>query len=191
MDPIAEIKPNVKKAYAFTAAKVFGVAGLIIGFLFYLNRIVGLAIFSELLSDAGYSLSASQALTWFGAAVVAISLLLMFACHVRLSQIRYVFYADMLVTYTSAYMVQINETKVPYANVARVTADSGGIANSLLKTGSVNIETSGMQTGIVLQYVDNAEQVAADVLTLINKYKTNMAAQELEQKRFRQIIDRE
>ncbi|MFH2027721.1 MAG: hypothetical protein ABIJ08_01150, partial [Nanoarchaeota archaeon] len=168
---LAELRPNTKKIVLATFSKIITVVVLIFVCYSFINFFVDFRVFDELataLTSLGLEVSAlSIAVPFilFGLISLGIVLLLEFLFSGRE---KYLFYEDHLQIFRNMGIYQLAENTVYYKNIAKITFETIPIA----KTGHITLELTGTsEKEFTLQFIDDTQQVASDILRLINQWK--------------------
>ncbi len=119
--PLAEIKPNIKKAFIFNLLIVGGVVFLIICLLIYLNNIVGLNVFFDVLKQLDVRISPFAVITWSIFLILLFTGFLLILNYVMLSKNVYTIYSDKIVYSRNLFIMQLNEQIIPYSNVTKIS----------------------------------------------------------------------
>lgn len=184
---IAEIKPNIKKAFILNIM-IIGVAViLIIAMLIFLNSVVGLDVFLDSFKELGINISTAVLLSYSIFSILFITGLLLILNYVTLGKIRYTLYQDKITYSKSLFIMQISDKTIPYANIAKITYKN----KPFLNTAKIILELTGMkESKIELDFIDDAEEVVGKIQELIKDYRANYYAQYSQNYRFQNIIDR-
>ena len=119
--PIAEIKPSIKKAFISNIVIVLVIVTLIIGFMVYLNTIVGLDVFLVTFRDIGFNISPASLVGWFIFLVLFFTSLLLFLNYVALAKVSYTLYPDKIAYSKSFFIMQVSDKVVPYSNISKIS----------------------------------------------------------------------
>lgn len=185
--PIAEIKPNIKKAFLSNILLVFVIVALIIGTLIYLNSVVGLDIFLDSFKEIGVVISPSSLLFWFISLILFFTILSLILNYIALGKITYTFYPDKMVYGRSFFIMQLSDKTIPYANIAKVSYES----KSFLNTAKVGLDLTGMkESKIEIDFIDDAQEVVKRIQELIANYRANYYAKYAQDYRYQNIMDR-
>ncbi len=183
--PVAEIKPDIKKAFISDISVIVLVAGSIIFALIYLNSIVGLGMFIDTLKELGIRIS--------GAALIGGSIFLLFFItaiilimdYVALGKSGYILYPDKLLYTKNIFIIQLKEESIPYANIAKISFKK----KSFLNTFDIILELTGLKKDQVkIGYIDDAQEVAAKLQQLIMEYKSRYYAEYTQNYRLKNIM---
>lgn len=185
--PIAEIKPNIKKAFELNLLIVGAIVALIIAILIYLHIIVGLDIFLDTFGMLGIKISPLTLLGQSIFLIIFITTLLLILNYITLGKITYTLYPDKLVYSQSFFVVHIHNKTVPYSNIAKITYKN----RVFLNTSNIILELTGMKENKVeLSFIDNSEEVVKKIQDLIRRYRANYYAQYTQDYRYQNIMDR-
>lgn len=184
---IAEIKPNITKAFISNLISVGVIVVLIIGVLVFLNEVVGLEIFLEAFGELGVTISAASLLYWSISLILFFTLLLLILNYINLGKVSYTLYPDKIVYSKIFFMTQLSEKIIPYPNITKITYED----KSLLKTSKIILELTGVKKSrMELDFIDNAEEIVKQIHDLITKYRANYYAKYSQDYRFQHIIDK-
>jgi len=185
--PIAEIKPNIKKAFILNILIVGGGVILIIALLIYLNSIVGLDIFLDTFAELGIFISPTAVLFYFIGFILFITAFLLILNYVALGKTGYTIYPDKIVYSRSLFIMQISDKTVPYANIAKITYER----KPFLNTAKIIVDLTGMKENKVeLNFIDDAEEVAKKLQELVREYRSKYYARYSQEYRYQNIMDR-
>lgn len=184
--PIAEIRPDIKKAFISNIFHVLVVVVLIVGTLIYLNSIVGLDVFLDTFALFGINISTSAVVFWFILLTLLFTTILLILNYVNLGKLTYTLYPDKLEYGKSFFILQTSKV-IPYANIAKITYKD----KSFLNTSKITIDLTGMkESKLELDFIDNAEEVVGKIQGLIQNYKANYYAKYSQDSRYQNIIDK-
>ena len=185
--PIAEIKPNVKKAFLSNLVLVGIILIFIIMIAIYLNSIVGLGIFIDTFRELGIEISASSVIGWFIFLAVFFTALLMIMNYISLGKVTYTLYPDRMTYSKSLLIVQVSDKTIPYQNIAKI----GYEKKSVMVTAKIIIELTGTkESRIEIDFIDNPEEAMRQIQDAINKYRANYYAQYSQDYRVNTIMSR-
>lgn len=185
--PIAEIKPNIKKAFIANLLFVFSIVALVISTLIYLNAVVGLNVFIESFKEIGIIISPSSLLFWFIVLILFFTALLLILNYISLGKISYTIYPDKINYSRSFLIMQISDKTIPYANIAKVFYEN----KSFLKTSKVVLELTGMkESKVEIDYIDDAQELIRKIQELVSNYRANYYAKYSQDYRYQNIMDR-
>ncbi|MBU0628679.1 MAG: hypothetical protein KKC75_05785 [Nanoarchaeota archaeon] len=184
---LAEIRPNVKKAFISNLVFVGITVTLIIGIVLYLNSIVGLDVFLDTFREFGIEVSASSIIRWFIFFVILFTVLLLIKNYASLGKVAYTLYPDKLVYSKSLLIFQVSAKEIPYQNIAKISYEK----KSTLSAGKIVIDLTGIkETKMELEFIDNPEEVMKQMQDAINKYRANYYAQYSQDYRFQNIMSK-
>ena len=184
--PIAEIRPNVKKAFISNIFFVSLIVALIIGTLIYLNSLVGLSIFLDTFKDFGIIISPSVLLFWFIMIIIVFTALLLIMDYINLGKITYTLYPDRINYGRSLFIMQLSDKVIPYANIAKISFGE----MTFLKTAKVRLDLTGMKgSSIDIDYIDNPQEVVEEIHRLVGEYKSKYYARYSQDYRYQNIMD--
>jgi len=184
--PIAEIKPNIKKAFLSNILFVSLIVAAVIATLVYLNNVVGLDVFIITFKEIGITISPSKLLAWFIIFILFITALLLILNYIVLAKISYTLYPDKILYGRSFFIVQLTSQEIPYSNISKVSYES----TPLLHTAKVVLSITGMKRSkIEIEYIDNAPELVNQLQNLINTYRANYYAKYSEDYRYQNIMD--
>jgi hypothetical protein len=184
---IAEIKPNINKAFLLNLLIVLAIVAGIIGLLVFLNMEVGLDLFVDTFQMVGIEIN-PQSLLWeaIGTILVVTSLLLIMN-YVSLGKVTYTLYPDRIVYSKSFFIFQAGKKETPYGNVTKVYYHE----KPFLNTAKIILELSGLrQSRMEMDFMDHPGEVAARLQELIREYRSKYYAQYSQQYRLDSIMDR-
>jgi len=191
--PEAELKPNVGKVILYSFLKFLGSLAIIGALLFILNYFIDFGIFStalEGLSRAGINIDTSNLGKFIMLSVISSFVVAGFVLLLEfqtVSKTRYEFYQDHLTAYQNFLIVQLSEKTIPYQNIVKVTFEEV----PLLNVGHINIDLTALpEKSIRLRFIENAGQVASDILKLTTDYKSRMYTQRGEEYKYEDILAR-
>lgn len=185
--PIAEIKPNIKKAFELNLLLVGAIVTLIIAILIYLHIIVGLDIFLDTFGMLGIKISPLILLGQSIFFIIFITTLLLIINYITLGKITYTLYPDKLVYSQSFFVMHIHDKVVPYANIAKITYKN----RVFLNTSNIVLELTGMKENRVeLSFIDNSGEVIKKIGDLIREYRANYYAKYAQDYMYQSIMDR-
>ena len=185
--PIAEIKPDIKKAFISNIFRVAVIIALIIGTLIYLNVIVGLDVFLDTFALFGINISTSTVVFWFILITILATTILLILNYVNLGKLTYTLYPDKLTYGKSFFIMQTSSKSIPYVNIAKITYED----KSFLNTSKITIELTGMkEPKLELDFIDNAAEVVRKIQELIQNYKANYYAQYSQKNKYQNIVDK-
>ena len=188
MEQVAEITPNVKKLCILSSIQIIIVAGAIIGFVIYLDSIVDFQSMLDVFKEFGApTMLFSPVITWFIIGGIALTILVLVLNYLTLGKVRYVFYEDRLICYNNFLIMEVSRTEIPYANITKVNVDEP----NTIKNANIKIELTGMKKkNVVLQFIDNAANVAAGIQNIIDTYRANYYAQYAQDYKMQQVAER-
>jgi len=185
--PLAEIKPNIKKAFILNILIIGAVVILIIALLIYLNIIVGLDIFLDVFNEFGYNVSSASLLSYSIFFILFLTTLLLISNYVILGKISYTLYPDKIVYNKSLFIMRISDKTIPYANIAKISYEE----KPFLNTAKVVVELTGMkEPKVELDFIDDAAEVVRKIQDLIREYRSKYYAQYSQDYRYQNIMDR-
>lgn len=185
--PLAEIKPNIKKAFISNILVVCGIVALIIVLLVYINNIVGLSIFLDVLRLFGIVISPLVVLAYSIFFVLFFTALLLILNYVTLGKISYTLYPDKVVYSKSFFIMSISGKAIPYANITKISYEK----KPFLNTAKVILDLTSMQQDkVTLDFIDNAEELVSKLQELVSDYKAKYYARYTEEYRYQHIIDK-
>ncbi len=185
--PLAEIKPNIKKAFISNLLIVIGIVILIICLLLYLNNIVGLNVFLDVLKQFDISISPITLLIWSIVIILLFIGLLLILNYVILSKHVYSIYSDKIVYSRNFFVMQLNEQIIPYSNVTKISYEK----KPFLNTAAITLELTGMkESRIIFNFIDEAEEVVEKIQNLIKDYRAQYYAQYTQDYRMQNIMNR-
>ena len=183
--PVAEIKPNIKKAFVSDIILVLLIVSFIIATLAYLNNIVGLKVFINAFKEFGVVIPLSSIIYWSMLFVLFITSLFLIMDYVSLGKVSYTFYPDKILYAKNLFVMQLSEKAIPYSNIARISYGKNFFLNT-----SIILELTGMKKGKVeFNFIDNREEVVKKIESLIKEYKARYYAQYAQEHRFQGILD--
>ena len=184
--PIAQVKPNINKAFVYNILLVSGVVALIIGILLYLNSVVGTDIFIDTFKEVGITISPAKLLVRFIFLIVFITALLLILNYVSLGKLTYTLYPDKIIYGRSFFIIQLSDEEIPYSNISKVSYES----KSFLNTSKVILDLTGMKKSkIEIDYIDDAPELVKHVQELIGTYKANYYAKFSQDYRYQNIMN--
>lgn len=185
--PIAEIKPNIKKAFILNILIVGIVVILIIALLIYINSIVGLGIFLDLFREFEIIISPAILLAYSIFIILFFTVVSLVLNYVTLGKISYTLYPNKMVYSKSFFIMKISDKTIPYANIAKISYEK----RPFLNTAKVIIELTGMREDKVkIDFMDDAAAVVRKLQELVREYKSKYYAQYSQEYRYQNIMDR-
>lgn len=185
--PIAEIKPNIKKAFISDIGVIAVVVALIAGTLIYLNNVVGLGVFLDTFKEFGIEISTAALLGWGIFLLLFITTIILILDYVALGKSSYVLYPDKLVYSKNIFIIQLSEQTIPYPNIVKI----GFKKQSFLNTSKLTLELTSMKKdNITIEFLDNAQEVATMINKLISDYKSRYYAQYTQNYSYQNIMDK-
>ena len=184
---LAEIKPNVKKAFISNVILIAIVVITIIVGIIYLNSIVGLGVFLDTLSEIGINISASSFIGGFISTILFLTVLLLILDYVSLGKLTYTLYPDKIVYSKSLLIFQVSNKEIPYQNITKISYEK----KSIMTTGKIVIElTATKDSRVEIDFIDNPDEVMRQIQDAINRYRANYYAQYAQDYRFQNIMSR-
>jgi len=181
-NPLTTIKPNTKKVLLFNLSKIVIVLSVVVGTILYFNYIGTLTVFAEVLESFGITINTSMLLFWFILAIVIVALVILVFSYLSLRKAQYMFYDNKFVA---------GDKDIPYKNIVKINYDNEGIGNSILGTGTMNIELTGMKEDkIRLEFIDDVEKVTNYFQNLLKNFRARLYTQTNEQQRMGNILDK-
>ncbi len=187
MKQIAELTPNVKKLCLLSSIQIIIVAGAIVGFIIYMDKIVNFNALFEVFQELGAPpMEFSPFLRGGIIGIIVLTIIILVLNYLTLGKVRYVFYDDRLICYNNFLIMQVSETEIPYSNISSVSV---GETNTI-KNADIKIELTGMKKqNMILKFIDNAAEVAGGIQNIINTYKANYYAQYSQDYRMKSIVE--
>lgn len=184
--PIAEIKPDIKKAFLLNIMVVAGIVALIIASLIYLNSIVGLGIFLDTFREFGIVISAYSLLAYSIITIVLVTILILILNYVTLGKMSYTLYPDRVSCSQSLFIMQLKEESIPYANISKIT-----YKKNFLGASKISIELTGMKKAKAdMDFIDDAEEVVKQLQELVQNYRATYYARYSRDYRYQGIMDK-
>lgn len=185
--PIAEIKPNIKKAFILNIMFVGAIVFLIISSLVYIHSIVGLKVFIDAFKELGYNISPSSLLAYSIILTLFVTAILLILDYVALGKISYTIYPDKMVYSKNFFIMQISDKTIPFANITKISYERKIFLNSA----KVIVELTGMKENkIEMNFIDNADNVVREIQNLIREYRARYYAQYSQDYRYQNIIEK-
>ncbi len=185
--PVAEIKPNIKKAFISDIIVILVILVLIVGTLIYLNNVVGLGVFLDTFKEFGIEISTGALLGWSIFLLLFITTIILILDYVALGKSSYMLYLGKLVCTKNIFIIQLKEETIPYANIVKISFNKKSIVN----TSELILELTGMKKDkVTIEFLDNAQQVAMQLQQLIRNYKSKYYAQYAQNYRYENIMDK-
>lgn len=182
--PVAEIKPDIKKAFLYNILRVAGVVALVVGTLIYLNIVVGLDLFLDSFAQMGITISTTSFISWFIFLIIFSTAILLILNYVNLGKLTYTLYPDKIVYNQSFFIMQTKDKTIPYANIAKITYKD----RALLNTSKITIDLTGTnKPNIELDFIDDAQEVVGKIQELVRDYKANYYAKYAQDKAIRRL----
>lgn len=173
----------------FSMLKVLGIAFMAVVLLLYMHYLVGLDLFTDLLADAGIIIKTSTVLLGAIAIIVLAAAAMLLMTYSKLGKVSYTFLADR-VSFAEQSAFGAKPQEIAYTNITSINVDKPSFANTLLKTGTLAVNLSGLdKEKISIPFIDNPEQVAAQLNTILNNYRAQAYTQAVEQKKVEGIMD--
>jgi hypothetical protein len=167
-----DIHPNSHKVVLFYSAVILGIA-LGIGWgIIALSQFIDVEFLIETFASLGIIIETpSLTMPMIGIAVLAVFLVL-FVSYGK-SHTVYEFAQDRLVHRKNFLIISLGEDDFPYNNISRVSFE-----DKILKTGNVILDFTGLKINrFTMKFIDNPQETAATIQTLINTYKAQYYAQ--------------
>ena len=184
--PIAEIKPNIKKAFTLNLLIVGAIVILIIALLIYLNSVVGLDIFLDAFKEIGINISTASLLAYSIFIILFLTALLLISNYVTLGKVSYTLYPDKIFYNKSLFIAQITDKTIPYANITKISYEK----KAFLNTAKIILELTGMkESKVELDFIDDADAVVRKIQELIREYRAKYYAQYSQDYRYQSIMD--
>lgn len=184
--PLAEIKPNIKKAFIRNILIVGGIVFLVIIVLLCLNSVVGLSIFLDVIGVLGIVISPLAVLAYFIFFVLFFTALSLILNYVTLGKIGYTLYQDKMVYSESFFIVHISDKVIPYANITKISYEK----KPFLNTAKIILDLTGMkQDKVTLNFIDEAEEVVSKLQELVREYRAKYYAKYSQEYRYQNIME--
>ena len=184
--PIAEIRPNIKKAFTYNILLVGGIVTALIITLVYLNNAVGLDVFVDTFREIGIQFSPISWLSRLIFIIIFFTALLLILNYVALSKTSYVLYPSKMVYNKSFFIVHITDKVIPYINIAKVSSKQ----KPFLNTSQIILDVTGMkQHKADLDFIDDADEVVEKIHELIKDNRARYYAKYTENYRYQNIMD--
>ncbi|MBW2989523.1 hypothetical protein KY358_04360 [Candidatus Woesearchaeota archaeon] len=185
--PLAEIRPNIKKAFTFNLLIVGGILALVISLLLYLHNAVGLGLFLDVFWQFGIEISPLAFLAYAIFIVLFITAFLLFLNYMTLGKTRYIFYRDRILYTMSFFVMQVTEKKIPYANITKVSYEEIPFFNSA----KIIFDLTGMkERSVSFKFIDNPEEIVRNIHYLMTEYRSKYYAQYAQEYRMQNIMGR-
>ncbi|MBI1970975.1 hypothetical protein HYS47_04465 [Candidatus Woesearchaeota archaeon] len=186
------LTPNVKKMLAKNALSAVFFLIILIVLILVLHWTVGLGIFLIPLESFGISVNTTSLLWGMIFLSMFLFIGLLAASYLLTGNARYEFYPDKLIAYRPSFLVFLSDTEVPYENILRLSFSADDFFDSLLRTGTIIVELTGMHhQHLNLPCVDDVEQRARYVTSIIQQYQLTRQAKFTEEYRISGIFDKE
>ncbi len=184
--PLAEIKPNIKKAFLSNILFVSMIVAFLIGTLIYLNNIVGLDIFVTSFKEIGITLSPTKLLTWSILLILFFTGLTLFLNYIVLANLTYTLYPDRMVFARTFFIVQLSDEEIPYSNISKISYES----KAILDTSKVILDLTGMKRSqMVIDFIDQAPELVNQLQQAISSFRANYYAKYAQDYRYQNIMD--
>ena len=184
---VANIKPNIKKAFILNIMIVSFILVLIISLLIYLHSIVGLGVFLTTFREIGIDISPPVLLVYSIFLIIFFTALFLILNYLTLAKISYTLYPDKIVYSRSLLIIRISDKVIPYSNIAKITYDK----KPFLKTSKIVLELTGMkESKVEIDFIDNVEEVVNKIQELIREHRAKYYARYTEENRFQNIVDK-
>jgi len=185
--PVAEIRPNVNKAFILNILFVLGIVVGIIVLLAYINSLVGLGVFLDILKEFGVDFSPMALLGYGIGSILLFTGLLLILNYLSLNKAYYTLYRDKIVYSRSLFIIQISEQAIPYANIAKISYER----KPFLNTSKIILDLTGMKPDkLKMDFIDNAEEVVGKLHGLIREFRANYYARYAQDYRMQNIMDK-
>ncbi|MBI3027050.1 hypothetical protein HYY70_02965 [Candidatus Woesearchaeota archaeon] len=185
------LKPNIKKVFLKNLIGVVSFLLLASVILVIFNSLVGLDIFFVIFEVFGIAISQSALLGYMILIILAISALLLGLSYLANANLRYEFYQDKLILYENNLLVFVNSAEIPYKNIVKISYDNSGVFNKIFNSGAVILDTSGIKSNTIkLNFIDNAEQTAQYIHSLISEFASIQQAVFTENYKIGKIVDK-
>jgi hypothetical protein len=165
------VRPNIPKVFVKNLLYVSGIVVGVIILLIYLNKMVGLETFMIPFEALGITVDTSNILLITISAFLVCVIIYLTMSYLSATNLRYEFYSDRLKIYSPTLIFLVTPKEIQYRNVVKISYNYEGVLNKLLKAGDINIDVTGMKEGSVkLEFVDNTEELTAQMLKMIKDY---------------------
>ena len=184
--------PNVKKMLAKNALSAVFFLIVLIALTLILHWTVGLGVFLIPFESFGISVNTSS-LLW-GTILLGLFLfiVLLAVSYLLAGNARYEFYPDKLIAYRPSFLIFLSDMEVPYENILRLSFNADDFFDSLLQTGTIIVELTGMhQQHLNLPCVDDVEQRVRYVTAIVQQHHLQRQAKFTEEYRINGIFDKE
>jgi len=167
-----DIHPNSHKVVLFYSAIIIGIALGIGWAIIALSQLIDLEFIIQAFSEIGIVIETpTLTMPMIGIAVLAVFLVL-FVSYGK-SHTVYEFAQDKLVHRKNFLIISLGEEDFPYNNISRVSFEE-----KIMKTGNIILDFTGLKTDrFTMKFIDNPQEIAAQIQTLINTYKAQYYAQ--------------
>ena len=183
---VAEIRSNVGKAFFLNLFFVGIIVVLIIGISIYLNTVVGLGIFLDGLKVIGVTISGKALLGYIVALTLLATVLILVLNYVNLGKMRVILYRNKLEYSKSLFVMQLSENEISFENIAKVSIEKKPFFN----TSKIILGLNGLkQDKLEIDFIDDAEEVAAKIQELIKDYRARYYAQYTQNYRMQNIME--
>ncbi len=176
------IEPNKKKLLLFNLGEALVIILFTTGVALAFRFAGILDIFAETLDSFGLEVSTGVMLLGIMLITVIATVVMLTFKYITIIGKKYVLYDNKL---------DANGKEIPYGNILRTTLDKSGIENTILGTGSIILELTGMEENKVnIDYVENIDQMSNYFQNMLRNFKARMYSEASEKQKVGNILDK-
>jgi hypothetical protein len=172
-DSLKTIRPNVGKIFLDKLLTIGIVIILLVAAIIFVNSIVGLGIFLDILQTFNINVSSADILLGIILIIIVGAGLILLVNYLANKNVRYEFYKDRIrVCETQAFVI-IQCKDIPLKNITRITYNYEGTINKILHSGTIILDITGMkETKQELRFVDNIEETVQYIQKILQEYQS-------------------